>query len=528
MKKNTTRRALLTSALSLLLCVSMLIGTTFAWFTDNVSTVNNVIVSGNLDVELEYSTDMATWNEVKADTNIFKDALWEPGYTEVVYLRVTNAGNLAMKYTLGVKVANETPGKTRDVDVEFKLSDFIEYGVVENVTAAYEADTDDGRKAAKAAVATPVKLNTAFEKEYNLVGKTATATDSDTYALVVYMPESVTNEANHNGTNVPKINLGLFVNATQLAKESDSFNDQYDADAKYPVVVNTTADAQAKLDSAKPGDVIELAAGNYGVLTVKKFWTGDFQTTGIEPITIKGGAGVNVEAVDLNGMNFVTIDGLTFDSSKAVQVYAGGSASGDYGSVVDSANKESASRGANHITIKNCTFTGTPAVAIGKYCPINFMGNNPSSWTYNITISNCKFYTDVQNFIRMNNATARGSVVVEGNTFGGDAYTVNHHAINASANAADWTIKGNTFVNWNPVKCAFATGYLGNVGDVADIVITGNTFSNTRAPGDGDDGIIEIKTNSYDTTKYTLNFSGNTFKGALSGLNESTIKVTKP
>ncbi len=228
MTKRTTKRALLASALSLLLCVSMLIGTTFAWFTDSVTSTNNIIKAGNLDVELEYSTDMSTWTKVDTNTNIFKNgALWEPGYTEVVYLRVSNVGSLALKYRLGVNVASEIIGKT-EAGVDIKLSDYIEYGVIENVTAAYDADQ---RMTARADIAAASKLNVAYEKEYALVGKTATATDTDTFALVVYMPESVGNEANHNGTDKPVINLGLSVVATQNTVEEDSFDDQYDKDA---------------------------------------------------------------------------------------------------------------------------------------------------------------------------------------------------------------------------------------------------------------------------------------------------------
>ena len=104
MKKNQTRRALLMSALSLLLCVSMLVGTTFAWFTDSVTSGRNTIVAGNLDVVLEY-WDGDSYEEVKSTTKLFDDAaLWEPGYTEVAYLKVSNAGSLALKYHLAVTV----------------------------------------------------------------------------------------------------------------------------------------------------------------------------------------------------------------------------------------------------------------------------------------------------------------------------------------------------------------------------------------------------------------------------------------
>ena len=90
------------SALSLLLCLSMLVGTTFAWFTDSVSSGKNRITAGNLDVELEYFVKGETaaedkWVTVQDATDLFSDKLWEPGHTEVVYLKITNAGSLAMK-----------------------------------------------------------------------------------------------------------------------------------------------------------------------------------------------------------------------------------------------------------------------------------------------------------------------------------------------------------------------------------------------------------------------------------------------
>ena len=98
----STKRALVSSALAIVMCVAMLIGATFAWFTDTASTGVNKIQAGNLDVKLMYSTDMQTWKEATDQTKLFDDnALWEPGYTQVVYLKIVNAGNLALKYEAG-------------------------------------------------------------------------------------------------------------------------------------------------------------------------------------------------------------------------------------------------------------------------------------------------------------------------------------------------------------------------------------------------------------------------------------------
>ena len=107
-----TKKALRGSLLALFLCIVLLIGTTFAWFTDTASTGVNKIQAGNLDVELEYSTDCSTWKTANQTTQMFDDdALWEPGHTEVVYLRVKNVGNLALKYNIATNSYDMERGK---------------------------------------------------------------------------------------------------------------------------------------------------------------------------------------------------------------------------------------------------------------------------------------------------------------------------------------------------------------------------------------------------------------------------------
>ncbi len=279
MKTVSTKKALFMSVLSLLVCFSMLVGTTFAWFTDSVTSANNIIKSGNLDVKLEYSTDMNTWTEVTSTTNVFKEgANWEPGYTEVVYLRVSNIGSLALKYRLGVYIASEEEGTNKD-NVSFKLSDYIEYGIDEAVTAKY-AD----RNAALTAVKDETGKLSEYEynKEGNLVGKNGTTIDEDVVAMVVYMPEEVGNVANHNGTDIPVINLGIDLFATQDTVESDSFGPDYDNAAW--VVAN--ADATA-------GTVDELndALEDGGLIALTDDIEGDVTLDNIAPNTILNFAG---------------------------------------------------------------------------------------------------------------------------------------------------------------------------------------------------------------------------------------------
>ena len=238
-KTRSTKKALLLSAFSLLICFSMLIGTTFAWFTDSVTSANNIIKSGNLDIELEYwnGTD---WVDVEGKSDILTNTLWEPGVTEVAYLRLNNAGSLALKYQMGINIVSETAGKNVKNET-FKLSDYIQFGVVENVNgetnkyatreaavAAVEALEDDDLGVAK-------KISAGYTKSASM-----TAGQELYLALVVYMPTTVGNEANHNGTNIPQIDLGINVVATQMALEMDSFDNQYDKNATFPKVISNS------------------------------------------------------------------------------------------------------------------------------------------------------------------------------------------------------------------------------------------------------------------------------------------------
>ena len=228
--KKTTKRALIASVISLMLCFTMLLGTTYAWFTDSVTSTNNIIKSGNLDITLEYY-DGTKWVEVDENTNVFTDNLWEPGHTEVVYLRVTNAGSLALKYNLGVNVYSETPG-VNVAGETFKLSDYIEFDAIEKDNEEFFANRD----AARAAVADAKIISEGYAKSSTLVN----TGDRDFVALVVFMPETVGNEANYKtGTNAPVINLGINLFATQTAHELDSFGSDYDETAPWVGGVDT-------------------------------------------------------------------------------------------------------------------------------------------------------------------------------------------------------------------------------------------------------------------------------------------------
>lgn len=230
-KVGGTKRALLTSVLALVLSLAMLAGSTFAWFTDTASTGVNRIVSGNLDVGLKYwgvgEDGQKTWLTAENSEKLFdENALWEPGYTQIVYLKVKNNGNLALTYAMQITPVHETVGVNVDGE-EFKLSDYIKFG-----WTAFTVDGDGApvaldREAAQTGVGDGAQLGTTLHRQ---AAEPMEAGAEELVALVAWMPENVGNEANYS-TVQPTIELSLKILATQAAVESDSFNNTYDDDA---------------------------------------------------------------------------------------------------------------------------------------------------------------------------------------------------------------------------------------------------------------------------------------------------------
>ena len=334
-----TRRALIASVLALVVCAAMLIGTTFAWFTDSVTSGRNTIVAGNLDVELEYATategTLGGWTSVNDATDLFADGLWEPGYAQVVYLRVSNLGSLALKYQLSMNILSETAGVNVDGQT-FNLSDYLQYGAVLNQSVPFA-----NRDVAIDAVTGPVALSTAYTSgEMHLEANA----EPQYLALVVYMPETVGNEANYRGDAVPTIELGVNLVAAQDAVESDSFDNQYDVNAGYPV--KTTIDA-GNIDSLEdmlnnPGVPTEIelteSAADLKDLTVTGDVTMNMGTNMLSgaieglvgaDITIADGGKLTIHAEANSGLNYNA--GKLTASGKGTQLTVNGGNYGDSG-----------------------------------------------------------------------------------------------------------------------------------------------------------------------------------------------------
>lgn len=228
-----TRKLLISSLLMIVTCCVLFASTTFAWFSDSVSSNNNVITAGNLDLGVEYTLDGQTWADLDGADDLFQKSLWEPGHTEVVALRITNNGSLALKYKVNLNIAKEVIGKTKD-GKDIKLSEILEVSTLAQQTGtigdimlelAFKGENKVGYEQT-------VKLN-----DLSLLSSQNLSNNGDAHYLLIKidMPETIGNEANHDGVHVPSISFGVEVMATQYNHEADSFGPDYDKDAEYPL-----------------------------------------------------------------------------------------------------------------------------------------------------------------------------------------------------------------------------------------------------------------------------------------------------
>ena len=239
-KSKNTKRALWASVLSMLVCAAMLVGSTFAWFTDSVTSGKNKIVAGNLDIKLSYknaaAADGADFAEVTAATEdlfVSKDGgaiLWEPGAAAVTYLKLENKGSLALKYRFSVNATDVVTG-----DDGAALSEVLKTAVVPIEEAQVGAYTREmAIEAAKAEDAASV---------LTYVGEGTMTADADPayLAMIVYFPEEIGNTHNgkvYNRTDGVELetDLALSLVATQTPHENDSFGNDYDANIVFPIV----------------------------------------------------------------------------------------------------------------------------------------------------------------------------------------------------------------------------------------------------------------------------------------------------
>ena len=225
MTSKSTKRALISSALAILMCVAMLIGTTFAWFTDTASTGVNKIVSGNLKVDIigaNSDSHIEMLNFTKAAGAEGEALLWEPGCRYLTEgFRIANNGNLALKWKAEINKDNIVDGKVVDTAKDgVSLLDVIDFYVVTKAA--------DGTETA-----------VAIE---DFVGNLTKGAKSDVY----YIKGVMQTTAGNDYQDLTLEGITITVVATQDTVENDSINNQYDKDAQYPIT--SFADLKAAVE----------------------------------------------------------------------------------------------------------------------------------------------------------------------------------------------------------------------------------------------------------------------------------------
>ena len=383
-RSSVTKKALFISTCALLFSMLMMAGSTFAWFTDSVSTGSNKITTGSLEVKLLHTNaKVKDEAEVTQSTLLFTDEngeaiSWEPGAVAYENFTVKNAGKLALNYRLALDLNNANAIKENGKS----LKDVLKVKVVEGGVTASDVTENSLKNDQGFEAVAGDQLNILVKAAGNGTKKLAKSTSSAVYGVILYwQPNAETdyqyNLANYSdkdpdGKPVDKtsdgkdrlsIDLGISLGATQAMEESDSSGNDYDKEATYPA--GNAAELQTALEKAKiSGDTTIELTGN---IALAKDLTVDL--TGDKTVTIKsvGGAVISGGALEIGSNSNVTLKNITFRSprtseNKGVSLKAD-NYSGDL--VVDGCRFEEpqwssieidAKAGAS-ISITDCTFT---------------------------------------------------------------------------------------------------------------------------------------------------------------------------
>ena len=338
--RKSTRRALLGSVMAMVLCLAMLVGATFAWFTDTASTGVNKIQAGNLDVVLEMKDASGNWVPAEGKTLDFVKAaageqiLWEPGCTYTLpELRVVNNGNLALKYKVVITGINGSA----------KLNEAIEWTIGDVAMGA----------------------------EQHLA-----AGEGNAFTIKGHMKESAGNDYMNESID----GIAITVVATQDTVESDSFDKDYDAGAEYPVVavanVNTNGDTVLKDKEEDHTIQVTVPAGalDEGVQSLKLEVVKSATPAGVEvastessqsyEVTMKDQSG---NAVSTNG-TLMTVEMNVGKNRTALKLYHDGKKmTKDSGTLTDAADHYVYDAGTGYVTMKVSHFSPFTAVFARDY-----------------------------------------------------------------------------------------------------------------------------------------------------------------
>ena len=348
--RKSTKRALLGSVVAMVLCLAMLVGATFAWFTDTASTGVNKIQAGNLDVQLQYATawdengNVTTWADAQGRQLEFKKAagaeneaiLWEPGCTYALpELRVVNKGNLALKYKVAITGINGSA----------KLNEVIDWTINDADINLTEMQLKAGEEGAA----------------FTIKGHMQESAGND------YMNESIDG-------------IAITVVATQNTVESDSFNNTYDANATYPVVavgdVNTDGDTVLKdkeedhtIQVTVPAGALDEGVQSLKLEVVKSATPAGVQVASTESsqsyeVTMKDQSG---NAVSTNG-TLMTVEMNVGKNRTALKLYHNGEKmTKDNGALTDAADHYVYDAATGYVTMKVSHFSPFTAVFARDY-----------------------------------------------------------------------------------------------------------------------------------------------------------------
>lgn len=460
--QKSTKRALISSAIALVVCISMLIGTTFAWFTDNVSSANNKIVAGNLKVDLSVYTkkadDTFEWVSVKtSNAPIFDYQLWEPGYVLAKLLKVENLGTLDLKWQAAIVNNGELSILADVIDVYVKpLATEEEYKALTRET-----------------LSTWEKVGTIREFISTISSTTTgtlTAKASANLGIALKMREEAGNQ--YMDKTIGTFDIKIF--ATQLASEFDSFNNQYDAGAYLPVVKtaeelkNALADGQsvklgANIISTEPlpvADDVVLDLNGYaltntntmdglplhltdgkltvtnGTLALDGSAESGFGTYN-SAIGYEGGTELVVEGVKFEGIT--GING-SFEKDAAVNISVSNSKFNvqSVGIAVSTGSAQSVA------TVTNCDITAGQFAVLGSQgAKITIKGG---TYTSNVAV----FAQDADTTVTIEGGTFKGAlnesnsgkIIIKGGTFDNDpsAFVAEGHVPTNNGNGT-WTVE---------------------------------------------------------------------------------------
>ena len=340
--RKSTKRVLLGSVMAMVLCMAMLVGATFAWFTDTASTGVNKIQAGKLDVALEMKDASGNWVSAEGKTLDFVKAadakgeaiLWEPGCTYTLpELRVVNNGNLALKYKVIIT----------GIQGSAKLNEAIEWTIGDVAMGA----------------------------EQHLA-----AGESNAFTIKGHMKESAGNEYMNESID----GIAITVVATQDTVESDSFDKDYDAGAEYPVVavanVNTNGDTVLKDKEEDHTIQVTVPAGalDEGVQSLKLEVVKSAAPAGVQVASTESSQSYEVTMKDQNG-NAVSTNGtlMTVEMNvgknrTALKLYHDGEKmTNDIGTLTDAADHYVYDAATGYVTMKVSHFSPFTAVFARDY-----------------------------------------------------------------------------------------------------------------------------------------------------------------